>query len=77
MAHRFDSNEIIKTSWWASVPCWVAPRLINVNVDLELVDLECAESGLMFLAGSMLMTLRWMIPPMVVHPEKIDLRRFV
>ncbi len=21
--------------------------------------------------------LRWMIPPMVVHPEKIDFRRFV
>ncbi len=30
-----------------------------------------------FLAFRWLQCLRWMIPPMVVHPEKIDFRRFV
>ncbi len=36
--------------------------VFNLNVVMDNTDL---------------MDLRWMIPPMVVHPEKIDFRRFV
>ncbi len=62
--------------------------IVQIHIFIEWTTLHHLSESIKFYAGPpfagevlLLMTLisllRWMIPPMVVHPEKIDFRRFV
>ncbi len=52
----------------------LSPRRLRCPVFCNVITFERRVLRWMNLC---LLSLRWMIPPMVVHPEKIDFRRFV
>ncbi len=56
------ANETLKSDRWTNVVVCDLAGVEGVDFDFALFVMAA---------------LRWMIPPMVVHPEKIDFRRFV
>ncbi len=72
MTQFFMSWNEVNMMWNVSVEVIWGKTLVAISLRYNLL-LEC-DIGSIF--GKMNF-LRWMIPPMVVHPEKIDFRRFV
>ncbi len=61
--------------FWVSIMCYTF--LKKKNFLLLRAKLTNVYGSFETIFDLILLHLRWMIPPMVVHPEKIDFRRFV